>query len=74
MPPACTCTAPSADDLTTLHATCPAPTAADADSDDEGDERQQAEVAKIRANARLVSQCGQTLQPGAWRGCCKSPW
>jgi hypothetical protein len=57
----------------TDHAACLA-RAVDAGSDDECDEREQAEVAKIRANARLVSQCGQTLQPGAWRGCCKSPW
>lgn len=46
----------------------------DADTDDGGVEEEAAEVARIRANALMVSQCGKTLQPGAWRGCAKSAW
>lgn len=48
--------------------------AADADTDDGGVEEEAAEVARIRANALMVSQCGKTLQAGAWRGCAKSAW
>lgn len=52
---------------------CCLPTA-DADSDDGGDEEQDAEVARIRENALSVMQYGKTLIPGAWRGCAKSAW
>lgn len=46
----------------------------DADSDDGGEDPAGAELARITANALMFSQTGKTLQPGAWRGCCKSPW
>lgn len=49
-----------------------APAHADTDSDD-SEEEDEEQVARISQNALLVSQTGKTLQPGAWRGCTKSP-